>query len=195
MRVAPERCAVDLPTLADVMDRGYTPREIRFWIVGAHYRRPLMFSESRMLQARNALKRIDACVLALVRLDHGAPFPEIDQIVYDIRQGFINAMDDDLNFPAALAALFRCIRKINTLIRREGLSPDDAAKILGALNSVDEVMRIFDFPADEMAPDIQSLIAEREDARKAGDFERADRIRDLLRKQGVAIHDTRITAQ
>ena len=177
------------------MAMGYTPREIRFWIVGAHYRRPLMFSESRILQARNALKRIDSCVLSLARLDHGAPFPEIDQIVYDIRQGFINAMDDDLNFPSALAALFRCIRKINTLIRAEGLSPDDAAKILGALKSVDEVMRIFDFPADRMAPDIQSLMAEREDARKAGDFQRADRIRDELRRLGVAIQDTRIKPQ
>lgn len=190
-----EDAAINLPTLVDVMAMGYTPREIRFWIVGAHYRRPLMFSESRMLQARNALKRIDSCVLSLDRLDHGAPFPEIDQIVYDIRQGFINAMDDDLNFPAALAALFRCIRKINTLIRAEGLSPDDAAKILGALKSVDEVMRIFDFPADRMAPDIQSLMAEREDARKAGDFQRADRIRDELRRLGVAIQDTRIKPQ
>lgn len=187
--------AVDLPTLADVMAMGYTPREIRYWIVGAHYRRPLVFSESRMLQSRNALKRIDACVSSLVRLDRGAPFPEIDQIVYDIRQGFINAMDDDLNFPAALAALFRCIRKINTLIRQEKLSPDDASKILAAFKSVDEVMQIFDFPVDEFAPDIQSLIAEREDARESGDFERADRIRELLRRRGVAIHDTRITTQ
>jgi cysteinyl-tRNA synthetase len=133
--------------------------------------------------------------LALLRLDRGAPFPEIDQIVYDIRQGFVNAMDDDLNFPVALAAFFRCIRKINTLVRGEALSPDDAAKILAAFKSVDEVMQIFDFPPDEIAADIRSLIAEREEARKSGDFQRADRIRDLLRGRGVAIHDNRITTQ
>ncbi len=187
--------AADLPTLADVMDMGYTSREIRFWIVGAHYRRPLVFSESRMLQSRNALKRIDACVLSLVRLDRGGPFQEIDQIVYDIRQGFINAMDDDLNFHAALAELFRSIRKINILIRQEQLSLDDASKILAAFKSVDEVMQIFDFSVDEFASDIQSLISDREAARESGDFERADRIRELLRRRGVAICDTRITTQ
>lgn len=183
---------VDLPTLAYVMDRGYTPREIRFWIVGAHYRRPLMFSESRMIQARKALKRIDACILSLVRLESGTPFPEIDQIVYDIRQGFINAMDNDLDFPAALANFFRCIRKINTLIRGRELAPDDASKILAAFKSVDDVMRIFDFPAQAPAADILSLMDEREEARKTGDFERADRIRDQLRRRGIAVQDNKI---
>jgi cysteinyl-tRNA synthetase len=184
-----------LPTLADIMEMGYAPREIRFWIAAAHYRRPLVFSESRLKQARKALKRIDGCVLALSRVGHGAPFPEIDQIVYDIRQGFINAMDQDLDFPAALAVWFRCIRQINALINQQKLSPDNAAKIIAAFKSVDEVVQIFDFSEEQMSSETQSLLAEREAARRSGDFETADRIRDLLFQQGVVVKDSKIEAQ
>ncbi|MEZ4549207.1 MAG: hypothetical protein R2874_01680 [Desulfobacterales bacterium] len=65
-----------------------------------HYRKPVAFSRNRLLiQTRRALKRIDACVHALMGISDGNDYPEIDQLAYDIKHAFISAMDDDLNFP------------------------------------------------------------------------------------------------
>jgi cysteinyl-tRNA synthetase len=183
---------VVLPTVFDLIQKGFTPREIRFWIVSSHYRKPLVFSEERLLQSRNALKRLDACLHALMNVTKGASFPEIDQIVYDIRQGFINAMDDDLDFTQALAGIFKSVKQINKLIETERISPDDATKILKAAQSIDAVVKIFECKSDEIDPEIRSLLKERELARKSGNFEQADKIRDQLRNRGILVHDVKI---
>lgn len=178
-----------LPTVYDLFQKGYTPREIRFWIIGSHYRKPLTFSEERLLQARNGLKRLDACTQSLARVCEGTHFPEIDQIVYDIKQGFINAMDDDLNFPHALAIIFNSVKQINRLIQSQKLSPDDASKILKAIQSIDEVVKIFEFNSGASDPEIESLLKERELARQSKDFARADHIREQLRSRGIEVRD------
>ncbi|MCU0599559.1 MAG: cysteine--tRNA ligase [Desulfobacterales bacterium] len=183
---------VGLPAVFELIQKGYTPREIRFWIISSHYRKPLAFSEERLLQSRNALKRLDACMQSLMNVTHGLSFPEIDQIVYDVRQGFINAMDDDLDFPLALAGIFKSVKQINKLIEAQKISPDDASKILKAVKSIDAVVKIFEFKSDEMDAEIRSLLKERDLARKSGDFELADKIRDQLRNRGIMVHDTKI---
>jgi cysteinyl-tRNA synthetase len=183
---------VVLPAVFELIQKGYTPREIRFWVISSHYRKPMVFSEERLVQSRNALNRLDACLGSLMSVSHGASFPEIDQIIYDVRQGFINAMDDDLDFPRALAGIFKSVKQINKLIEAEKISADDAAKIIRAFQSIDAVVKIFECKSDKADPEVRSLLKERELARKSGDFERADRIREQLRNRGVVVHDAKI---
>ena len=180
-----------LPTLGALMEKGYDPREIRYWLVTAHYRRPVQFSEGRLLQSRNALKRLDAFVWALrqVKGDHG--YPEIDQLLYDLRQGFVSAMDDDLNMPRAMAALFDMIKRINRLIDENRIGKDDAGKIFKTIEGLDAVVSIFDFSEADCPPEARTLIEKRDAARKAGDFQRADQIRDQLKDMGIHVHDTK----
>jgi len=182
----------ELPTLADLLEQGATAREIRYWIISHHYRKPLTFSAHRLLQARNSLKRLDFCVYALMGVKDGEPYSEIDQIVYDIRQGFINAMDDDLNFPQALAQIYRTVKQVNALIQAHRIDPKDAAKILSAFEAIDGVAQVFDFNPKKMSSEIQNLVAEREKARQAGDFNRADRIREELHQRGIRLHDAKL---
>ena len=192
-----------LPALEELVQEGFTPREVRFWLVSNHYRKPLTFSKTRLLiQARSALKRIDACVHELAaiagekepgnRNNAQTGSPEIDQIAYDIRQGFISAMDDDLNFPRALVDIFTAIKKMNILMADGKIDGNGAAKLIGAFQSIDEVMRIFDFGSRQIDDGLLDLIRQRDAAREAGDFEKADRIRETLRESGVDVQDEKI---
>ena len=100
----------------------------------------------------------------------GNGYPDIDQLAYDIKQEFISAMDDDLNFPRALSEFFNIIKKINILVKDRQINPDNAQLLLNAFKSVDEVIRIFDFKPREVDPALLDMMKEREAARNAGDF-------------------------
>jgi len=176
-------------TVQDLLDEGYSGREIRFWLLSTHYRKPVVYSDERLANARNALKRLDSCVELLCLVTGGSPYPERDQIVYDIRQGFTGAMDDDCNISAAMASIFSVVRKVNALVLGGRLDKSGADKILEALRQVNEVLGVLQFSEAPSDSEIQALIREREAARQAGDWPRADAIRDRLKERGVAVRD------
>jgi len=186
----------ELPTLEDLRDMGYTPRDVRFWLITGHYRKPLEYGLKRLDQAKNAIRRIDACIEGLQQVDQAgneaASTEEIDQIAYDIRQGMINAMDDDLNMPRAMAAIFRKIRRINALVSDKRLTREQADKFLNTFEDIDRVLGFFDFTHKSLSPEIETLIRERNQARKQKDFARADEIRRQLQQAGVEIKDEKI---
>jgi cysteinyl-tRNA synthetase len=181
--------------LDHLREMGYTGREIRCWLLSTHYRRPVRFSPERLETARRSLGRLDACVRGLRDLRGGEPYPELDQLLYDIRTGFVDAMDEDLNISAAMASLFRNVRRINRLIQENALDPAGAETVLGAFRKLDAVLNIFRFESEPEAEDDRTaaLLAEREDARRRGDWAAADRIRDALRETGVVVRDEKIT--
>lgn len=186
-----------LPTIEELKAMGYSPRALRFWLITAHYRKPLDYAQKRLDQAQNAIRRIDACINSLqqVQLAEGEPVSpeETDQIAYDIRQGFINAMDDDLNMPRAMAAVFRKIRQINALVAEKRLSRDDAMKFISTFEDIDRVLGFFDFTAPKsVSPEIEALIRKRREARQQKDFAKADEIRKQLQEAGVDIKDEKI---
>ncbi|MFP4256158.1 MAG: cysteine--tRNA ligase [Desulfobacterales bacterium] len=185
-----------LPTLGDLQDKGSSPREVRFWLITAHYRKPLVYAPGKLDQAKKAIRRIDECVRALYESEEAgrekSGGEEIDQIAYDIRQGFINAMDDDLNIPMAMAAVFRKIRQINALAAENRLGAKDARKILDTLAEIDRVLGVFDFTRKRYSPEIEALIEERNKARRNRDFARADKIREQIRQAGIEIKDEKI---
>jgi cysteinyl-tRNA synthetase len=185
-----------LPTLEEVGSLGYAPREIRFWLITADYRKPLDFTQKRLVLVRSAIQRIDACVEALQQVQQEKADPasaeEIDQLAYDIRQGFITAMDDDLNMPRAMAAIFSKIRQINALVSEKRLSREHARTLLSTFEDIDRVLGFFDFAPRQLSPEIERLIQERRQARQQKDFARADKIREQLRKAGIDTKDEKI---
>ncbi|MBU1168156.1 MAG: cysteine synthase [Proteobacteria bacterium] len=178
-------------TLDQVLDMGFTGREIRFWMLGTHYRRVLHFSEDRLLEARRSLRKVDGCIQALLNVKDGRPYPELDQIVYDIKHGFIHAMNEDLNISAAMASMFSAIRKLNLLVQEQDIDPDGAREVVKVFRDIDEVFNAFDFHdlfSDEL---VVRLMEKREKARAAKDWERADRIRGQLEELGVSVRDVK----
>ena len=176
-------------TIDHLSDEGFTGREIRYWLISNHYRKPVTYSMDRLMDARNALIRIDSCIHSLIQIREGKPFAELDQLLYDIKSGFINAMDDDLNISAAMASLFKNIKIINILIQEGRINADGAGKILQAFRNIDLVFKIFDFHEYIDDPEVQRLQREREKARADKNWELSDRLRDALKARGITVRD------
>ena len=171
---------------------GWSGREIRFWLLSAHYRKTVRYSQERLQYARHTLQRLDDCVAALIHLQVGQPYKELDQLLYDLKSGFFGAMDDDLNISAALAAVFKTIKRLNRLVSTQQIAPKQVVSVLEGLKYVDSVLGIFHFHINAEDKTIKALMAERNAARKEKNWELADQLRDRLIRMGVAVRDTKI---
>ena len=178
-----------LLNVSDLLQMGFSGRTIRYWLLSHHYRKPLSYSFDRLDDARRALERLDHCLFELQNVSHGRAYPELDQLLYDLKHGFTNAMDDDLNISAAMASLFKLVKRINGLLHEGKLDSQDAKNILDGFRSIDRVLNIMDFSDVTTDPDIERLIEDRQLAREQQNWPLADRIREQLRARGVKVHD------
>jgi cysteinyl-tRNA synthetase len=178
--------------LSNLVESGYSGRAIRYWLLSNHYRKPLSFSRVRLDDARRALERLDHCLFRLQNVNHGKAYPELDQLLYDLKHGFTNAMDDDLNISAAMAALFKMVKKINGLLHAQKLDLQAAKKILDGFRSIDRVLNIMDFLDASADPEVARLMKDREAARAQKNWALADKIREQLRDRGVRVQDGKI---
>jgi len=167
-------------TLDVLVDRGYEPLAYRYFLLNAHYRQQLAFSWEAMDAAAAAFRNLKRAVLEL-RAARGRDEEPIESHM----QAFRGAVADDLNMPRALAAMWNALK--DTEATKGGLYATLLAmdRILG-LGFVE--MQPEELPVSEQ--EIQRLIDERQAARKAKDFARADAIRDELAAKGVALEDT-----
>ena len=179
-------------SISDLVNMGYTGREIRFWLISNHYRKPVIFSAERLEDARKSLNRLDTCVRALCDVAESEPYPELDQLLYDIKSGFTGAMDDDLNISAALSSIFRIVRQVNVLVVNKKIDADGASKIIEAFRYIDSVLNIFEFSDRTFDPEVKRLLEEREKAREDKNWSLADSIREKLESIGVKVRDHKI---
>ena len=180
----------DSLTLRDLMDQGYTGREIRYWLLSRHYRKPIFFSLHKLQAAKNTVDHLDNFARKLYSVKSGPACPDMDQISYDFKHKFVEAMDDDLNIAAALAALFRFTRRINVIMDQNGLSSSDRKKVLDAMERCNSVLGIMDLEAPEKDSQVEALIQKREQARKNRAWDEADKLRRELQEAGVEVADT-----
>jgi cysteinyl-tRNA synthetase len=178
-------------TIRDLMDKGYSGKEIRYWLLSRHYRKPMVFSWSKLETARNTVAHLDRFVQKLSYCRPGAPNPDMDQMVYDVKQKFMDSLDDDLNIAPALAALFEFTREINRVMDKDGLSPEDRGKVENVLKVINAVIGVMDLEPRERDEEIEAMVKERAQARKEKDWARADRIRDKLLDMGIEVVDAR----
>jgi len=172
-------------TLRDLLAQGFAGREIRFLLLSAHYRDPLNFTLQGLRAARGALERLDDCLRSLREIAGDAeaePQPEpLDR--------FTAAMDENLNVSAGWAAVFDWVREQNRAIHEGRLTPKQAAAALAAWRRLDSVWGLGE-PEEKVPEEILALARERQEARKARDFQRADAIREELLRRGWRVEDT-----
>ena len=176
-------------TLKDLTGMGYTGRQVRFWLLATHYRKPLHLTPASLDSAAKGLERLDRFIATLKTANGRPANADVDQLLYDIKQGFTAAMDDDLSVSASLSALFAVVKKVNLLVAQNALDSGSAGKILEALEKIDQVLGVFSFDAEPQDPEIEALLAKRERARAAGDYATADGIRDELITRGITVRD------
>ena len=175
-------------TLPDVLEKGYTGREIRYTLMRVHYRAPLNFTWEGMEEARQALARIDEWP---VRLRETAG-DKIDNKNVDVELGqqFEEALDDDLNISAALGFLFESIRETNRAMDRGELDSASANSWLKSWQRVNNVLNL-EMEIAELPVEIARLGEARAQARLAKDFRKSDELRDKLNALGWEARDTK----
>jgi cysteinyl-tRNA synthetase len=170
------------------------PEVVRFYLLSTHYRSPIEFSPERLGEAQVALERIRQPLERFGGFEEdtgSAPAGEMATVVGEVEERFHEAMDDDFNTAKALGHLFELSRAVNRMA--EGGDLVQAGAGARAVVRLGNVLGIFTRGprADEQwSPDILDLVNERETARGARDWSRADEIRDQLLAQGVVIEDS-----
>ncbi|MCX8153549.1 MAG: class I tRNA ligase family protein, partial [Candidatus Bathyarchaeota archaeon] len=179
-------------TLRDLLNRGFDPIAIRFLLMSTHYRAQLNFTFEGLNAAHAAVERLRNFMRRLQDAEGKDSGGKILQLISDAQKRFTEAMDDDLNISVALSALFDFVREVNALLDAELVSRSEAAEVVRFIQRLDEVLGVIGKVEikEKLPKEAEALIKEREEARKAKDWQRADAIRLKLREMGVIIEDT-----
>ena len=176
----------------------YDLQVLRFFMLSAHYRSPLNFSAELMAASKNGLERIITAAKNLKYLAANAKNGEMtDAEKAQIQEtekfvaAFEEAMEDDFNTADAIAAIFELVKFANTTADETSSQAYDSA-LLERIVHLSDVLGIIVVKEEELlAEDIEALIEERQAARKAKNFQRADEIRNELLEKGIILEDTR----
>ena len=185
-------------TVRDIAEK-YDYEVIRFFMLSAHYRNPVNFSDVLMEQSKSAMERVYTCLDNLKFLiDKGEDRTineaenELLKKIEEYKQKFIDAMDDDLNTADAIAAIFDIVYLANTGLSDNGKnSIEIAEKFYNMIRELGSVLGLFNKDSENsLDAEIEEMIAKREEARKAKDFKTADEIRDKLKAMNIILKDT-----
>lgn len=174
--------------LRDLLDKGYTGRQLRYLLMQTHYKTQLNFTFEGLDAVKTSLGRIDSFVDRLETIEN-KPSKEIEGLLTECEYLFSKAISEDLNISSALAALFDFLRKANAYMDEHGFI--DKKKVSTLLKRLDEILGVIFFKKEEKIDQkIIEALEKREQARKSRDFALADRLRDFIYSEGYEIEDT-----
>ena len=171
---------------------------LRFFMLSVHYRNPINFSRELMEATQTSLERIKTCVFNLNELLKSVE--DKDMTVEEnaalekfaaLQAKFEAAMDDDFNTADAISVIFECVKLANTEVNGQS-SKNFAEKVVSEITKLCDILGIETAKEEELLDEeIEKLIEERQAARKAKNFQRADEVRNLLLEKGIILEDTR----
>lgn len=179
----------------DILDE-YDGEVVRYFLLSGHYRNPIDFSKELMEQAKNSLARIRNTKINLehfIENSKGSMNEEErkqleKQAVY--KEKFKETMEDDLNTADAISVIFELVKEINT-VTSENSTKEFCEKELGLLTELSGVLGLLkENEKSDIPEEVSNLVEERQAARKAKDFARADEIREELKRRGITLEDT-----
>jgi cysteinyl-tRNA synthetase len=180
-------------TVRDLLSQGFRGEEVRAFLLGTHYRKPLAVSDTNLKAAAVARARLDHFLerLALVTID--APMtPAIEERLFQLKKECTAALDDDLNISRVMSAIFATAGEFHTDLDHNRLGQAAATAILTRFQELDEVLGVMNLtpPAVVADAEIEGQLKNREEARKRQDWQTADQIRHDLAAKGIEIIDT-----
>jgi cysteinyl-tRNA synthetase len=177
-------------TLRDLLEKGYSGREIRYLLLSAHYRQTLNFTLDGLQGARTALTRLDEFRERLTVCAAAAVAGTLPVWATEGRKAFVAALDQDLNMSEGLAALFDLVRAGNKALDAKEVDAAGAAAVLVLWNELDRVLGVLQPAVEAVDPEVVGLVSQRQAARAAKNWKESDRLRDEIAKRGWVVQDT-----
>ncbi|UCG95722.1 MAG: cysteine--tRNA ligase [archaeon] len=178
-------------TLRDLIEKGYSPKALRFLYLKAHYRKQMNFTLEGLKEAEDNLASIwdfmDRLEEWNFEYDNN---PKLEELMEKARKGFEREMDDDLNTPGALAVIFDFVKSVNKLMDQKKLSNADSDMVYDLITRFDQVLGVLERDREELPDWAKKLIEKREKLRKEKKWKQADKVRDELREKGIVVEDT-----
>jgi cysteinyl-tRNA synthetase len=176
------KSAGEIITVQTLIDEGFDPLAFRYLCLTAHYRSELVFTWESLKSAQNALFTLREHVRNLA--ENMEDTVSQSQKFDEYREKFLEAVNDDLNMPKALALTWALLREEKMLTNKEKYD------LLMEFDKVFALDLARGIQMEKLPPEAEELIKRREEARKAKDWETADKIREQLRAMGIIIEDT-----
>lgn len=180
-------------TLRDIISKGYNPLAVRYLFASSDYRKKLDFTFENLEASWKAINKIYDFLRRIKEMAGETSTGDVKALIEKAQSGFIKGMDDDLNASMAMAEVFTFISDINKMLDSGGISREDSNNIIDFMLDLDRVLGLKMEEAlagKELAKEVQSLIEERQKARKEKNFAHADEIRDELKNKGIVLMDT-----
>jgi cysteinyl-tRNA synthetase len=178
-------------TLREILDMGYTGREVRYELLSSHYRQSLNFAFKSLDANRAALKRLDEFYATILEAAGGeSEAGDLPGWAAETRKRFAEAMDDDMNISGAMAAIFDTVHAGNKAMAEHPLSAEQALAVAGLWKELDAVLGLL-IPEESAIPaEATELLEARAVARAEKNWAESDRIRDALADLGWTVKDT-----
>ena len=177
-------------TLRDLLEKGYSGKEVRLMLLSAHYRTQLNFTLGGLDAARKTLKRLSDFIDRMEKVEGEGT--GASEALETAQKTFSEALADDLNISVALASLFEMVRAVNQLCDEGLVGKEGAQAVLAQLKDFDSVLGIIPLERKdlEIPAELLEALKKREEARLAKDWALADEQRDLITASGYIIEDT-----
>jgi cysteinyl-tRNA synthetase len=176
-------------TLRDLLEKGWSGREVRYALLTVNYRLPLNFTFDGLAAARAALARIDEWVARLTDYSQLSPAGPHINLSSDV-ESFFECLDDDLNISGAMGAFFDLVRESNRAMDANELSATQAREILGGWGRLNQVL-VLEKEQRAVPAEVLALLDQRQAVRAAKDWTASDRLRDEIAALGWVVKDTK----
>ncbi len=179
-------------TLRDLMNKGFTGRQIRYLLLHTHYKTQLNFTFHGLEAAKCSLQRLDDFIQRLCHINSTVSGGVLKGEIEKAYEQFAHALGDDLNISSALAALFDFVREVNGLCDAGKISKDEAGQALELMKKFNSILGVMHFEKhDEAIPaELQEAFERRQQARKDKNWKLSDEMRDFITQRGYILEDT-----
>lgn len=179
-------------TLRDLLEKGYTGPQVRYLLLQTHYKTQLNFTFQALEASKNSLDRLNECIRRIQEISTDKEVDSILPYTTSTLHLFNQALADDLNISAALAAIFDFVRQINSWCDEGKMQRKNGQEALDFLKKIDQVLGVCSFDAAEepIPPELQQAFEQRLEARKNKNWQLADELRAFISQRGYTIEDT-----